>query len=311
MPSFLRFDEVHSTFVRVQPELQQISVGTRDSVWGVSDAEDIFRFNATSGRFEQFRGKLALVQVGADNSVWGLSSNSDILRFNPGVGSTGSFEQIPGKLDQLSVGTVNSVWGMNKSEEIFHFDAGSGSFKQVPGPKLATLSVGADGSVWGITSFIKGDIFRLDPNTQSFVQVPGQLDKISVGAPPVAATLAHQPGAAYLSEAASVDVNVWGLIPAPDSHSPQQLVRFNTATQSFEQIPGPGRVADVSAGGDGRVWAAFDVPDTPGPEMEIFTFNGQRFNPLIPGSAGRLLPEISVIGAVDGSSLWVAQVGVP
>ncbi|MGN6709703.1 MAG: tectonin domain-containing protein, partial [Candidatus Nitrosocosmicus sp.] len=53
------------------------------------------------------------------------------------------------------------------------------NFVQVPG-NLEHIAVGADGSVWGVNSNAHSDnIYKWDGN--NFVQVPGNLESISVG----------------------------------------------------------------------------------------------------------------------------------
>ena len=72
---------------------------------------------------------------------------------------------------------VNDVWGINGGDQIFRRDPNTDSFVQIGGA-LAQIAVGGDG-VWGINS---GDeIFHFDSTSGSWVQIIGSLKSIAVG----------------------------------------------------------------------------------------------------------------------------------
>jgi len=102
---------------------------------------------------------------------------------------------------------------------IYRFNPATQSFGQIPG-YLTQIAEGADGAVWGLAN---GSIYRFNPATQSFEQIPGYLNQLAVGG----------------------DGAVWGLANG-------SIYRFNPATQSFYQIPG--YLNQLAVGGDGAVW---------------------------------------------------------
>lgn len=103
--------------------------------------------------------------------------------------------------------------------------AQSPTFVQVPG-SLSQISVGADGAVWGIDP--QHNIFDWDSSTSQFVQTPGQLTQIAVG-----------------------NANaVWGL------NAQELIFRWDAARQTWDYIPGA--LKQIAVGGDGDVWGVND-----------------------------------------------------
>jgi hypothetical protein len=140
-------------------------------VWGLNPAAQIFRYNFCGKKFEQAPGTLGSLAVGGGD-MWGINGNGEIYRFNFG---TGGFDQLPGSLTQVTVGP-NGFWGLY-SDQIYEFYDNIQDFAQLPG-SLARIAAGGNG-VWGLDS--SGGIYRLEPTTSSFVQIPGVLTSISVG----------------------------------------------------------------------------------------------------------------------------------
>jgi len=140
-------------------------------VWGLDISSQIFRYNFCGKTFDQVPGSLISLAVGGGD-MWGTNSNGAIFRFNF---ATGSFDQLPGTLTQITVGP-NGLWGLFDTQ-IYEFYDNIQNFSQLPGV-LVDLHAGGDG-VWGLTS--SGQIFRLEPSTSTFVQIPGILARISVG----------------------------------------------------------------------------------------------------------------------------------
>lgn len=140
-------------------------------VWGINAATQIFRYNFCGKTFDQVPGSLTSLAVGGGD-MWGLNGNGQIFRYNF---TTGGFDQLPGLLTQLTVGP-NGFWGLFDTQ-IYEFYDNIQDFSQLPGI-LTQIQAGGNG-VWGLTS--SGQIFRLEPSSSTFVQVPGTLARISVG----------------------------------------------------------------------------------------------------------------------------------
>jgi hypothetical protein len=190
-----------------------------DAVWGLDSSGNIYTASrsGTTWVFSQAPGVLQFIAVGAGYNdschpyeVWGLYASS-IYRFNYCIGN---WDFVPGSLASLSAGS-GEVWGLNGNGDIFRFDFVTLSFLQVTarfgpyaqitvgtnavfvnrpgntavlgvtqagqilvGGSLIQVQAGGDG-VWGIGS--SQQIFRLQPFTSNFVQIPGALVSISVG----------------------------------------------------------------------------------------------------------------------------------
>ena len=140
-------------------------------VWGINASTQILRYNFCGKTFDQVPGSLTSLTVGGGD-MWGLNGNGQIFRFNF---ATGGFDQLPGLLTQITVGP-NGFWGLFDTQ-IYEFYDNIQNFSQLPGV-LTQIQAGGNG-VWGLNS--SGFIYRLEPSTSTFVQIPGTLARISVG----------------------------------------------------------------------------------------------------------------------------------
>jgi hypothetical protein len=174
-----RFDYTSKTFLEIGGELTQITVGVGNQddchpyeVWGVNPDDEIFRYSYCTGAFDQISGSLTHVST-SDGDVWGINSSGQIFHFNF---TKQSFATVSGTLTQISVG-VNDAWGVNGSNSVFRYDPTSGFFNS-QGVTTAQVSAGGDG-VWLIDTATH--IWRFDSGSESFVEVAGNLNNISVG----------------------------------------------------------------------------------------------------------------------------------
>jgi hypothetical protein len=165
-------------FSRIPGVLSLIAVGPgyQDNchpyeVWGINASTQIFRYDFCGKKFDQESGSLTSLAVGGGD-MWGLNGNGQIFRFNF---TSGGFDQLPGLLTQITVGP-NGFWGLFDTQ-IYQFYDNIQNFSQLPGI-LTQIQAGGNG-VWGLNS--SGSIFRLEPSTSSFVQIPGTLARLSVG----------------------------------------------------------------------------------------------------------------------------------
>ncbi len=127
---------------RVGGELQWISVGSAEQVWGVGPKGNVYRWRDND--WEQLPGVLAQLSVGADGTAWGVTDQHRIYRW------TGSrWQRIDGRLKNIAVGDAKNVWGIGPTGYVFRWD-GTRWLRQ-PGT-LEQLTVDARGAVWGVTS---------------------------------------------------------------------------------------------------------------------------------------------------------------
>jgi hypothetical protein len=191
-----------------------------DAVWGLNSSGSIYRASKSGGSwvFSQVAGVLDLIEVGPGYQdschpyeVWGLNPSSQIYRYNF---CTNNFEQEPGILCDIHVGG-GDVWGPQCGPNVFRFNFSTGNFDQISDPfgAFPALTVGPNG-VWaidtgnsvvyqyddflgfknisccftqiqaggnGVWALSGNSIYRLEPSTLNFVQVPGLLTSISVG----------------------------------------------------------------------------------------------------------------------------------
>ncbi|MEM7132921.1 MAG: tectonin domain-containing protein [Chloroflexota bacterium] len=152
---------------KIPKALTQISVGSRDHVWGIDQNNEIWQWS--SGGWIQIDGRLKYVSVGADGTVWGVNAHDNIFR-RDGDGWT----RIAGKLKQISVGDQYHIWGVNANDDIWQW---TGSGWTHLGGKLKRVSVGVDGAVWGVNA--SDNIYRRDGNR--WTHIAGKLKQISVG----------------------------------------------------------------------------------------------------------------------------------
>lgn len=122
----------------------------------------------------------------------------------------------------LWVGSSGAMWARDPSGKLYRWDPASQTFGQVPGA-FFSMSVGADGDTWAIQS-PPNAIFHFDPSTKSWVLVPGELNQIAAGN----------------------DGAVWGI------NAYGQIFRFNPGSRSFEYVPGS--LTNIYVGPDGGVW---------------------------------------------------------
>jgi hypothetical protein len=170
------------TFSPVSGSLDVIEVGPgyQDSchpyeVWGLNTSSQIFRYNFCGNNFDQVSGILCEIQVGGGD-IWGAQCGPQVFRFNF---STLAFDQVSnpfGYIPALTIGP-NGVWALDTGySEVYQYDDFLG-FKNIGCCSFTQIQAGGNG-VWALSG---GSIYRLEPSTLDFVQVPGSLISISTG----------------------------------------------------------------------------------------------------------------------------------
>ncbi|HWZ82722.1 MAG TPA: tectonin domain-containing protein [Terriglobales bacterium] len=146
-------------------------------VWGLNTGSEIFRYNFCGNNFEQEPGFLCDLHVGGGD-IWGAQCGPNVFRFNF---STGVFDPINSPFvafPELTVGPNGEVWvtDTGTSGDLYRYDPFFAGFRHIV-CCASTVQAGGDG-VWALSG---NNVYRSEPNTLSFVQVPGSLVSISVG----------------------------------------------------------------------------------------------------------------------------------
>lgn len=241
----------------------QLAVGYGAAVYALDSSGNIFRWDAPSESWVQIPGNLTSIAVGANGDVWGLNSSQSIFRL---VGTTlrgyQTLTPVNGTADQISVAVDGRVWAIS-GNAVEYFDPGMQSLEVFPGaPSLSQLSAGEGANVWGLDS--AGNIFRFDPSSTSWTNIPGELNLIEVGADGsvwgvnaagqtytyvtnagwmnIPGQLDNRPG--HLSVGA--DGTVWGINPG------QQIYRYDPNSRGWINVPGS--LVQISVGNATNVW---------------------------------------------------------
>jgi hypothetical protein len=147
-------------------------------VWGLNTGSQIYRYNYCTNNFVQEPGFLCDIHVGGGD-IWGAECGPNVYRFDF---STDAFDQITDPFvafPQLTVGPDGVVWAIDTfNSEVYRYDDGVGQKFVSRGCCLAQIQAGGNG-VWGLAA--DNTIYRSEPSTFDFVQIPGALVSISVG----------------------------------------------------------------------------------------------------------------------------------
>jgi hypothetical protein len=101
-----------SGFIRVAGGLRNISVGSRDLVWGTFTDGTIWRRAGDGWEHVAFpQGSMSQVSVASDGVVYGVAADQTIWRWN-GSG----WNLFPGFLVQISVAAGHQIWGVTNRE---------------------------------------------------------------------------------------------------------------------------------------------------------------------------------------------------
>jgi hypothetical protein len=170
------------------PLVQVASGGA--SVWALGSDGRPYVFNGKNFALAN-NISLSQIAVGGGNrsqadTVWALNSSGSIYRARKS-GASWVFSQVPGALDLIEVGPgyqdgchPYEVWGLNTSAQIYRYDFCGRNFVQVPGI-LCDIKVGA-GDIWGADC--GPDVFRFKFSTGFFNQISdpfGAFPALTVG----------------------------------------------------------------------------------------------------------------------------------
>ena len=243
------------SFEQIPGKLASISLGGTShgavNVWGITSNNYLYEFNGLA--FQNIPGTFTQVAVDG-NAIFVIDTNQNVFELDP---DAAAFVQVPGKLTQVAA-HGGAAWEIDANQNVFIFDGQI--FIQVPG-KLSQIAVDG-GSVWGISA--SHNVYVFDDAQLKFVQVPGTLTSIAVGA---------------------FGGEVWGI----DLF--QNIFHFDYGSQVFVQVPG--KLASIAVGGYlfPGIWGI----DAAG---NVYKFNGTAFEQV----SGQLKQIAVFDGSVWGIS---------
>jgi len=278
--------------------LSRIAVGSSSAAWGINSSGAIYRW--TGSEWVNVPGSLAQIAVGGDGDVWGLNALGQIYHYSP---AQNTWVGIKGRLNQISVGSTGAVYGVYGAGYLYWYNPGTGLFQQVTAAAgFLQISAGIDGDMWAVKNNVAyhynvlrnrmdattgsissvmigsgaavfglgsaGKIYQWDPASLTWLQLPGFLSSISVGANGTmcgvndAASvycLAGNPKRAQNVLSAfsqtgpnQISVGVDGSVWEIDLSSAVEF--FNSGTQAFEPVPEAPQLTQISVGAGADVW---------------------------------------------------------
>lgn len=283
----------------------QLAAGSGATVFALDASGGVWQWDTASQIWIQADAILSSIAVGADGTVWGLNSSQEVFELlNALAFAYQTLTPAAGSLSSISVGADGSIWGLTGSA-VEYFDRGTQNFQpaSLGTPALAQISVGTGADVWGVDPF--GNIFQYNPSSQTWNNIPGELNFVQVGADGSvwginAADLTFTydfvnsgwiniPGTLQ-TLSVGADGTVWGI------NAQQRIYRFDAATQSWVNVPGS--LVQISVGNATNIWGV-------NAEQQVYRYDTspQKWV-IIPGA---YLVDISV--AFDGSVWGVDAAG--
>ncbi len=182
-----QYNSTTKTFNVTSGNLDQISVGPGESVWGLK-GDKIYKYNFKTKSFTVVKGSLDVVSAGA-SGIWGVNESGGVFSYNGvafieftngaipssetiAVGenapwildagghpwlyntTTGYFDETKSStlvLKQISVGSDLNAWGVDYSNEVWLYNVNTEYFDLWPGVSLAQVSLFNDDTPWGVT----------------------------------------------------------------------------------------------------------------------------------------------------------------
>jgi len=268
--------------------LYQISVGTKNEIWGISPGDSVWKYELQARRWRRMPGYLRFVSVGEDGEVWGINRKGDCLRWTAGSWRNSNLSNA----QMVTVGSKNSVWALANGGKLYQFQGDKwndysewGSFKyaevtdnclyaidnnnnvktslltnsskpMLSAPAIPNNIVGgklryvacSSTTIWGIDE--ENKIWRRKPDEKRWFSVPGQLKNIDVGA----------------------DGETWGV------NKFKQIFRWNPFTNQWVHCAGIAE--DIAVASSKQIYAV-------GNKHSLWRFYGGRWQRL-PGSAKQL-----------------------
>jgi len=178
MATVFRFE--NGEFIQKPGNLQQISVGDPDTIWGVNDKSQVFVWNGHAfSLILDFpnSGPFFDVVRATQGHVWAMDTNTKGLVF---IDPNRTFTNldVEGKRFRNVVAGNQQAWAI--TGESTYLLGNGGDFTKFDLP-LQQISCGPDGNPWGLDS--DGGVFFFDSDNRDFHQLDAVIfDQISVGA---------------------------------------------------------------------------------------------------------------------------------
>ena len=161
--------------------LAQISVAP-DGTWVAVDPQGNV-YNGTTNAWQKLPGNLNQVSAGSQNEIWGVNFDHAVFRFNNTLGNWDTIAG-PGSLQQVVVarggGLVMGIqWAAPK--KVVRWDAATRQWIPLDGaPAIVQLALGSTNHVFGITA--AGELYKLMlPSWNTWKKLKGSFKHISVG----------------------------------------------------------------------------------------------------------------------------------
>jgi hypothetical protein len=152
-----------------------IGVGADGSVWRVDTGHRVWHLDPNTDIWSPVEGKGAQIAVDANGHPWVVAGDHTVWRYDP---NADGFLHSPGGLLDIAIGADGSVLGIGLDNTVWKWNGeGFGPFDSGQGAQIA---VDPNGHPW----VVAGDhtVWRYDPNAGGFLNVPGGLLDIAIGA---------------------------------------------------------------------------------------------------------------------------------
>jgi hypothetical protein len=133
--------------------LTYVSCASRDVIWGVNRAQEIWHWNGHD--WNKKDGRAIQISVGVDGTVWCVNSSYEAFYRD---GPHGQWNKAPGSLVVVSCYDSRSVVGVNSAGEIWSWSGSN--WNRAHNGNLRHISVGSscNSIVWGVNS--SNEVFK-------------------------------------------------------------------------------------------------------------------------------------------------------
>ncbi len=284
-----RWDSATQSWTYIPGSLMQIAVAADGDVWGVNSDAQVWHYNQQAQSWDSvsgnFFGPISQIAAGNDGSIYLVNNFSPAYFaqywYNPGAGQLQPFSglaqpnQDPEFLTpSLAAGADGELWATGEGS-VYHYNPLKAEWDEISNKSnyyFTQVAVGSGANVWALVGAfnsgqgpINGSIFRWNPQSATWVSVPGALSQIAAAADgsvwginnsnqvfhytgPAQPyhTLIQIPGS-FNQISVAPDGTAW----AVDANNLVYI--FDRGTQTFQNVPGQS-LAQVSVGSSGNVW---------------------------------------------------------
>jgi hypothetical protein len=154
----------------VPGEFAHASVGLDDTLWALTDGDEIRRWDARTGAWQTIPGGLVCVSAPTAGIVWGVARDETIYRWDGA-----DWQQVPGRLVWISAAADGTVVGCANDQTLWRL-VGADHWEQLPGLLVRVAARSATemiGVAAGDEIFVWGG--------EGWVRVAGLASEVAVG----------------------------------------------------------------------------------------------------------------------------------